>query len=90
MSQSEEPRPAALPSPEALEEVRALSDRRLSAEEFNAYVNAPMSEEERAETLAQIEWFMRRYPTPWEHLAAARRAYAQWARSIPAQRNGIR
>ncbi|HZF52798.1 MAG TPA: hypothetical protein VE093_29280 [Polyangiaceae bacterium] len=52
MSRSEEPRPAALPSAEAVEEIRALSERRLSAEEFNAYVNAPMSEEERAEMLA--------------------------------------
>ena len=90
MSRSEEPRPAALPSAEVLEEIQAMSERRLSAEEFNAYVNAPMTEEERAETLAQIEWFMRRYPTPWERLTAARRAYAQWARSMPAHRNGIR
>jgi hypothetical protein len=42
-----------------------------------------MSEEERAEILAGIAWFMRRYPTPAERLASARRAYAQWARSIP-------
>jgi hypothetical protein len=71
------------PDPETLAEIRALSERRLSAEEFEAYVRAPMSEAERNEILEQIAWFMRRYPTPAERLAAARQAYAQWSRSMP-------
>lgn len=71
------------PDAHTLARLREMAERRLTPEEFNAYVNAPMSEEERAEILAGIEWFMRRYPTPAERLASARRAYAQWARSIP-------
>ncbi len=72
-----------LPDPEALARVHALAERRLSPEEFEAYVRAPMSDAEREEILASVAWFMKRYPTPGERLAAARRAYAQWAKSIP-------
>ena len=43
----------------------------------------PMGEAERQEILASRAWFSKRYPTPGERLAAARRAYKQWARSIP-------
>jgi len=75
-----DPRPMDLPDPEAVARVRALAERRLSAEEFEAYVRAPMSDTERKEILASIAWFMRRYPTPGERLAAARRAYAQWVK----------
>ena len=71
------------PSPEALERVRKLAERQLSAEEFDAYVHAPMSENERQEILASLAWFTKRYPTPGERLAAARRAYKQWARGMP-------
>lgn len=71
------------PSAEALRRVRELAERRLSAEEFDAYVRAPMSESEREEILSSIAWFMKRYPTPGERLAAARRAYQQWTRSVP-------
>jgi len=42
-----------------------------------------MTEEDRQEKLSLIAWFMRRYPTPAERLASARRAYMQWARSLP-------
>jgi hypothetical protein len=78
-----EPPPVEAPDPEAVARVRAMAERRLSPEEFEAYVCAPMSDEEREEILASIAWFMRRYPTPGERLAAARRAYAQWARGMP-------
>ena len=71
------------PDPETVAKLREMSERRLAAEEFEAYVRAPMSEAEREEILAQIEWFMRRYPTPAERLASARQAYAQWARGMP-------
>ena len=77
------PRPVSPPSSEALERIRELSDRRLSVEEFDAYVHAPMSEAERHEILASVAWFTKRYPTPGERLAAARRAYKQWARGMP-------
>ena len=62
------------PSAEAVERIRQLAERRLSAEEFDAYVHAPMSEAERQEILESVAWFTKRYPTPGERLAAARRA----------------
>ena len=81
-----QPEPMIVPSPEALDRVRKIADRRLSAEELAAYVGAPMSEAEREEILASVAWFTRRYPTPGERLAAARRAYQQWAKGRPPAR----
>jgi hypothetical protein len=81
-----QPQPMPLPSQEALERVRALVERQLSAEELNAYVYAPMTEAERQEILASVAWFRGRYPTPGERLAAARRAYTQWAQGMPGSR----
>lgn len=53
--------------------VRELSERSLTVDEFNAWVNAPMSPHEREELLSLIAWFCRRYPTPLERLDASRR-----------------
>ena len=69
------------PSPEALAEIREIAERRLSREEFQAWVGAPMSDDERRGILEMVEWFQRRYPTPAERLAYARRAYARWMES---------
>lgn len=77
------PKPFERPDPEALARVQALAERRLSPEEFEAYVRAPMSDEERAQILESVAWFTRRYPTPLERLAASRRAYAQWVKGMP-------
>jgi hypothetical protein len=63
------------PSDEVIDEVRRVAERRLTAEEFEAYVDAPMSSEERREIVMLIEWFMRRYPTPAARLAQARQSY---------------
>ncbi len=63
------------PSIETLRMIRAQVERRLSPEEFNAYVNAPMSDAEREEILSLVEWFTRRHPTALERLAAARRKF---------------
>jgi hypothetical protein len=63
------------PPVEVVDEVRRLAERRLGADEFEAYVRAPMSHEERAEISALIDWFIRRYPTPAARLAQARRSY---------------
>jgi hypothetical protein len=71
------------PSAEAVAAVRALAERRLSAEEFNAYVDAPLSDFEREEIAANIEWFKRRYPTPAARLRWASRTWAQWSRHQP-------
>lgn len=65
--------PLPIPDAEAIQLVRALADRPMGVEEFEAYVNAPMSDEEREEILASVSWFMRRYPTAGQRLAAARR-----------------
>jgi hypothetical protein len=66
-----------------VEAIRALAERRLSAEEFNAYVEAPMSEDERREIQELITWFQKRYPRPIDRLISARRAYARAARRSP-------
>jgi hypothetical protein len=58
-------------------------DRELSADEFERLRAIPIGEDERAETMALIEWFCRRYPTPGERLAYARRATARWRRNRP-------
>jgi len=71
------------PDPALVDELRADSERRLSAAEFNAYVDAPMSDFEREEIDANIAWFTRRYPTPEARLAWLRRTYAMWASSLP-------
>ena len=78
-----EAKPMTLPSPEALDRVQKIAERQLTAEEFDAYVHAPMSEAERQGILEAVTWFTKRYPTPGERLAAARRAYSQWARGMP-------
>lgn len=71
------------PSPDVIRAVRAYADRRLSAEEFDAYVNSPITDEERAEVLSLIDWFTRRYPTPGERLAYNRRAWAGVVSRLP-------
>ncbi len=55
--------------PEAAE----IEERRLSAEEFAALENAPLTEEERGHLGDLIDWFLRRYPTPLERLRYVRR-----------------
>jgi len=82
--------PVIPPSPEALERVRQIAERRLSAEEFDAYVHAPMTEAERLAILESVAWFTKRYPTPAERLAAARHAYKQWAQGMPGRRESKR
>ena len=67
-----------LPSSSAVQATARFSNRRLTPEEFQAYVNAPVSEVERQEALRLIRWFKKRYPTPAERLAYAQRSYARW------------
>jgi len=63
-----------LPPAETLALIQRHADRRLCAAEFDAYVNAEMTADERAEILSLITWFTRRYPTPLLRLAYIRRA----------------
>jgi hypothetical protein len=68
----------ARPAPEALARVRALSERVLGPEEWRAALALPIGEAEAEESRSLIRWFRRRYPTPAERLAYARRAYRRW------------
>jgi hypothetical protein len=77
------PRLMTPPSAEALARVRQLAERQLTVEELDAYVHAPMGEDERREILDSVAWFRKRYPTPGERLAAARLAYKRWAKGMP-------
>lgn len=70
-------------SPAAIAHVRELAERRLTAQEFNAYVNAPMSQAELEGIWESVDWFCRRYPTVLERLAYARRAYQRWKQASP-------
>ena len=67
-----------LPSLQAVQAAAQFSSRKLTSEEFQAYVDAPVSEAERQEALRLIRWFTKRYPTPAERLAYAQRSYARW------------
>lgn len=70
--------------------LRAEVGRTLPADEFRIALAVPIGHEERAEALALIAWFRRRYPTPLERPAYVRRANRRWAgmigRSGPAGR----
>ena len=48
------------PRAEDVARARAFAERQLSPQEFDAYVNAPMSEEEREGMLELHRWFVRR------------------------------
>jgi hypothetical protein len=70
------------PSPPTLDaeqraELEAWENRTLSADEFEARVRAPWTDEERASFDDLVRWFNRRYPTPIERLAATRHLMAQ-------------
>jgi hypothetical protein len=66
------------PSSETLARIREFAERRLTREEVEAGLRIPIGEEERAEVLALVSWFRRRYPTPADRLAYVRRATRRW------------
>lgn len=72
-----------LPDAEARARVQALAERQLSPEEVRAALAVPLGEGEEQESRSLIRWFRRRYPTPAERLAYARRAYRRWAAALP-------
>ncbi len=74
------------PDPAALARVRALAERQLSPDEVRAALAVPLGEREEEESRALIRWFRRRYPTPAERLAYARRAYRRWQAAAPVVR----
>jgi hypothetical protein len=72
-----------LPSPEALARANEIANRRLTPEEVAAGLAAPVTAEEREETLELVRWFRRRYPTGADRLAYVRRAYSRWLKNRP-------
>ena len=70
-------------SSEARARVQAFAERLLSAEEVSEALARPITDEERDEVRALVAWFRRRYPTPLERLAYARRAYRRWMPRLP-------
>ena len=66
-------------SRDARRRLTALAGRQLTADEVREALAKPLSAPEREETLSLIRWFRRRYPTPAERLAYARRAYRRWS-----------
>jgi hypothetical protein len=58
--------------------LKALAERTLTPDEWAARRAIPVTAEELEENRALIRWFRRRYATPGERLAYARRAYARW------------
>ncbi len=71
------------PPPELVRELARVSERRLSMTEFEAWVRAPWTEQEREDAVALIAWFMRRYSTPAARLQAARVAYRRARELMP-------
>lgn len=71
------------PSAETIARVREMANRPLTREEFRAALAIPLGEAELEEARALIRWFRRRYPTPAERLAYARRACERWKRAAP-------
>jgi len=62
-------------------------NREMTAEQARAYVDRPITADERDAVLSLVRWFRRRYPTPDARLAYVRRAYARWTRSAAAYRH---
>jgi len=69
------------PRAEDVARARAFAERTLTREEFDAYVNAPITAHERDNALELHRWFVRRYPTARDRLAYVRRAYRRWTRN---------
>lgn len=71
--------------PATVRYIRDLADAPLPLEELKARWNREIGPEELAESIALIDWFCRRYPTPGDRLRYARRAYRRWKAAMPAE-----
>lgn len=58
--------------------LKAINDRTLSPAEWKARMSLAVTSEEHEQDRELIRWFRRRYTTPADRLAYARRAYARW------------
>lgn len=59
-------------------QVKAQAERRLTLDEWNAYVGQAGTPDERQGIDDLLDWFTRRYPTPEARLRYARHAYRRW------------
>ena len=59
--------------------LRAAVDRELTPEEFQAYLDQPITPAEREGVRDLVRWFTTRYSTPLERLAYVRRATRRWS-----------
>ena len=66
------------PSPDLLDELRALYERRLTRSEYDAGARVPLSDQEIEDTLALVDWFTRRYPTVLDRFRYVTRKTAEW------------
>jgi hypothetical protein len=63
------------------EDLSSFHDRQLAPDEAAAYLDAAITQAEREDVRALVQWFLRRYPAPADRLAYVRRAYKRWQRS---------
>jgi hypothetical protein len=61
--------------------LKTLAEAPLPLEEWRRRAAIPLSDDERERTMELVRWFLRRYPTPAERFAYARRTYKRWART---------
>ena len=72
--------------PETVRAIRALAEAPRPLSELRERWTREIGSEELAESVALIDWFCRRYPTPEERLRYARRAYRRWKAAMPPDR----
>ena len=71
------------PPAELVAAFRAADERRLTAEEFDAWANAPLDAEELEQQRDAIRWFTRRFPNPVDRVRWSRAAWWRARRRSP-------
>lgn len=61
-----------------VQRIAEYHNRTLPLDEARAYLDAPITDDEREHAVTLIRWFRRRYPTAGERLAYVRRTYERW------------
>lgn len=69
------------PTPRTVARARLAAEagRQLTPDEVAAYLDAPVSDNEREDARALVAWFRNRYPTGAERLAYIRHANQRWS-----------
>jgi hypothetical protein len=74
-------RRVARPSPDVVDELKAMYERRLTRAEYEAAAAIPLSHQEIEDTLALVDWFTRRYPSVLDRFRYVTRKTAEWSAS---------